>query len=116
MVSRGNHMIDTDAVRKEAECLQDGTKEWFYNGKRYLVPIFGASSPDNLLDLADEMDKGEISGNHKVLATFLFDFAKVILSIKNDVADDEIKELANKKTVSELYNLWMDVDEEAKKN
>ena len=109
-------MIDVNAVKQEAECIQDGTKEWYYNGKRYLVPIFGASSPDRLLELADEMDKGEISGNHKVLASFLFEFSKGILSIKNDVTDEEVTQLANKKSVSELYNLWMDSDEESKKN
>ena len=109
-------MIDKKEVIKEAECLQDGTKEWVYNGRTYLVPIFGASAPEELLQLADELDGDKYSGTHKEIAMFFFDFAKTILQIKNTVDDDEIRLLANKKSISELYNLWMDADDSEKKN
>lgn len=109
-------MIDKKEVIQEAECLQDGTKEWVYNGKTYLVPIFGANAPDKLLELADKLDGNDYSGTHKEIAIFFFDFSKAILEIKNDVTDEEVRNLANKKAVSELYNLWMDTDDGQKKN
>ena len=109
--------MDKEQILEEAQGIQDGVQNWVYNGKEYKVPIFGANAPDELCDLADNIGKnGDIEYDKwRDLKAFMFNFCKQLLEIHNQVTDEEIRNLATKKSVGELFNLWTDIGDSKKK-
>ena len=108
--------MDVEAMKRREKICRMGLREWHFGEKVYLIPLFGAATSDSLCEMGDMMDKGEITADSKTLRDFCFRFAMELLSIENEVTEDEVRDLANIKTISEMQDIWLNSDDDSKKN
>ena len=95
-------------AKKESEAIDMGHEEWSCCGTVYLVPYLSGdrTGQERLYELADSYDAG-ITGLPSVISDLLGEFMYEILKILNDVKAEDVRKLANKKTVQEVINLWL---------
>ena len=85
-----------------------GVQIWVCNGISYKIPLLNGDliGQAELLIVADKYDD-EISGTPTQVATIIGSFMYELLKLNNDVSEREVRKIANPKTVSEVYGIWL---------
>ena len=95
-------------AKDEVGKLDDGVRDWTCHGETYKVPLLNGDmeTQKNLLDIADKYDEG-VSGLPSEIAKILGDFMYELLVLRNDVTRESARKIANKKTMEEVFRIWL---------
>ena len=103
-------MINLEEAKTEVHDIDLGVKNFVCCGKSYKIPMLNGDliGQEELLKVADRYDT-EVSGLPSEIAKLIGDFMYQILKLENDIDELEARKIANSKTVSKVYNLWLGI-------
>ena len=101
-------MIDLNEVVNDVKSKDLGVTIWACAGEEYKIQMLNGDliGQDKLVIVADKYDD-EIQGTPTQIAKIIGDFMFELLILQNDVTRVTAGKIANPKTVSEVYGLWL---------
>ena len=97
-----------DDAKKEVEEIEAGVTLWQCGGKTYKIPMLNGDidGQKRFLAVADKYELGA-SGKPSELALALREFMYELLSLRNNVTEDEAGSIATVPNCSRVYNIWL---------